>query len=424
MDTNHGAAGDPPDDEIFGPIEDGEEVFEWVDDQDSTDEPGEQAVKPPPRTFRERMAAVRSGGRRLRRSRREIAAAAAALVLACAIGGACTAWFDTVAGAADRADVVSLAINSVVDGDPAASSYNAHDTSATGQYVVEVANNSPDAVTLTSVSVDAGPLMMTSSAWKPVGGSARIPGGGAVKVALTVRLFCPSIFLSQQTGMLATGAGIGGGMSLAFPAVHVQAVDSGGDPRDMVLPTRVGSSAQLADSQLTFRGPSGAPIPEIVSADAGACSQYATDRNSQRSTIGLGADPFPSDVAFDYDKVLSPADHGSFVVGFTVRNTSDQTVTVAARGMTSYGDAPGLRTVWLPASLTLAPGQSAPARLTVSIQDQDCTSILSSDPVLGETMLEVDGDGSSPQPVFIDQTLTGSLRLAGDIIHQEQAACS
>ena len=421
MATNQGAAGDPPDDDVFGPVEDGEEVFEWIDDQDGADEPDERPAKPAARGLRERLAAVRSGGALLRRSRREVAAAAAAIVLAGAVGGACTAWFDNVAGAADRADVVSLAVDSVVDGDPAASSYNAADTSAIGQYVVEVANNSPDAVTMASVNIDAGTLM-TSSAWKPVGGSARIPAGGTAKVALTVRLFCPLVTLSQQTGMFGAAPGTGGGATLAFPALHVQARDSDGDLHDLVLPTRVGNSAQLASGQLSFRSPGGADVPEIISADSGACGQYIADRDNQRAAGGTGAARFPSDVLFGYDKVLSSAS-GSFVLGFTVKNTSDHAVTVTSRGETTYPDDPRMHTDWLPTTLTIQPGQSQPGRLTVHIKD--CTSILTDDPVLGYTMLEVnDAAGDAPEPVFIDQALTGSLRMAGDVVQQEKAACA
>jgi hypothetical protein len=419
MDTNHGAAGDPPDDGVFGPVEDGEEVFEWIDDQDGEQDPA-QAVKPPSPTFRERVAAVRSGGRRLLRSRREITAVAAAIVLACAVGGAATAWFDNVAGAADRADVVSLAVDSVVDGDPAAASYDLATTSAVGQYIVEVANNSPDAVTLDSVAIDAGTLM-TSSAWKPVGSSARIPGGGTAKVALTVKLFCPMVTLSQRTGMFSAVPGIGGGSSLPFPAVEARVRDGNGDVRDLVLPTRVMSSAQLADGQLTFRSPDGLAVPEIVSADAGACSQYVSDTDAQRFT-GAGASRYPSTIALGYDKVLSSGP-GSFVLGFTVKNIGSQTETLAAHPdvVTAVND-DRLRTDWLPASVELGPGVSAPAQLTVHIHD--CTSALTGAPVLDQTTLEVEGtDGDLPAPVFLDQALTGSLRLAADVIQQERAAC-
>src|ERR1041384_3355120 len=62
MDANRHAAGDEPDDEVFGPVEDGEEVFEWIDDTD-TDIGAEQdfeAARQPTPTFRERLAALRA----------------------------------------------------------------------------------------------------------------------------------------------------------------------------------------------------------------------------------------------------------------------------------------------------------------------------------------------------------------------------
>jgi hypothetical protein len=419
MDTNHGAAGDPPDDDVFGPVEDGEEVFEWIDDQDGAQDPGEN-VKPPPATFRVRLAAIRSGGRRLRRSRREITAAATVIVLACAIGGACTAWFDHVAEASDRGDVVSLAVDSVVNGDPAASSYNPGTTSAIGQYILEVANNGPDAVTLASMDVDAGTLM-TSSGWKPVGSSARIAGGATAKVALTVKLFCPMVTLGQRTGMFSAAPGIGGGSSLPFPAVHAQVRDANGDLHDVVLPTRVITSAQLADGQLNFRSPDGLAIPEIVSADAGACSRYVSDTDSQR-TFTATAGRFPGTITIGYDKVVSSGS-GSFVLGFTVKNTGSQTETLTAHpnGVTATND-DRLRTEWLPASVELGPGVSAQVQVTVHIHD--CTSALTGAPVLDQTMLEAqDGTGGAPEPVFVDQALTRSLQLAADVIQQEKAAC-
>jgi hypothetical protein len=422
MDKNHGAVGGPEDDDVFGPIEDGEEVFEWIDDEDGADESGEPKAKQPTLTFRERVAAVRAGGRRLRRSRREITAVAAAMVLACAIGGACTAWFDNVAGAADRAEVVSLAVDSVVDGDPSVASYNSHDSSALGQYVVEIANNGPDAVTLDSVAVDAGTLM-TSTAWKPAGDSPRIPGGGTAKVTLTAKLFCPMVVMAQQTGMFGSTAGTGGGPSLAFPALHVNVRDGDGDLRSLILPTRVTVSSQLPANSglLTFRRP-GEAAPEIVSADAGACDQFTADRTAQRLALGSTA-RFTTDVAFTYDKVRSPATDGVFALGFTVKNTSNHAEILTKRADVAFLDDNQLRTDWLPSPLKLAPGASAPAQLTIDIHN--CTSVLAGSSVLGETMLEVDDlSGSPPQPVFIDQALSGSLRLAADIVQQEKAACA
>lgn len=422
MDRNHGAVGDPEDDDVFGPVEDGEEVFEWIDDEDGTDESDDPKAKQPGLTLRERVAAVRAGGRRLRRSRREITAVAAAVVLACAIGGACTAWFDNVAGAADRAEVVSLAVDSVVNGDPSAASYNSQDSSAVGQYVVEIANNGPDAVTLDSVGVDAGTLM-TSTAWKPVGGSRRIPGGGIAEVTLTAKLFCPMVLMAQQTGMFGATAGTGGGPSLAFPALHVAVRDGDGDLRSLTLPTRVATSTPPSANSglMTFSRPGGAAGPQIVSADAGACSQFTADR-AQRLALG-GTARFTTDVAFTYVKVHSAASDGLFTLDFTVKNTSDHAVTLTKRADVSFLDDNQLRTDWLPSPLKLAPGASAPAQLTIDIHN--CTSVLAGASVLGETMLEVDDlNGSPPQPVFIDQALSGSLRLAADIVQQEKAACS
>lgn len=420
MDTNR----DPSDDDVFGPIEDGEEVFEWIDEEDAEQEPGDQRARQV-LTFRERLAALRSGGRRLRRSRRELAAAAAAIVLACAVGGGCTAWFDNVAGAADRAAVVWLAVDSVVDGDPAASSYNAAGTSAVGQYVVEIANNGPDAVSLDSVSVDAGTLMMSSTGWKPLGATARIPGGGTAKVALTVKLFCPSVVLGQQTGMFGVVGGIGGGPALAFPAVHARVRDADGDLRDLTLPTRVTASSQPSSGtgQSTFNRPDGTPIPQIVSADGGACAQYAADRTAQRMVAIGNAARFPTAIEFGYDKVLNADPGGAFTLGFTVKNTTAHPETLSTRSDAAYLVDSQLRTDWRPAIIKLDPGGTAKATLTVSIQN--CTSVLAGAPILGETMLEetdTTGSGTS-QPVFIDQALTGSLRLAGDLVQQEKAVC-
>ena len=63
--------------------------------------------------------------------RRKVAAAGASVVLAAAVGAAGTAWFDGVAGAADRAAVVSMAVDSVVNGDPAVGAYVAAHTTGT-----------------------------------------------------------------------------------------------------------------------------------------------------------------------------------------------------------------------------------------------------------------------------------------------------
>ena len=106
-----------------------------------------------------------------------------------------------------------------------------------------------------------------------------------------------------------------------------------------------------------------------------------------------------------------------------MKNTGPQTETLTAHtnGAIAAND-DRLRTEWLPASVELGPGVSAQIQVTVHIHD--CTSALTGAPVLDQTMLEAqDGDGGVPEPVFVDQALTRSLRLAADVIQQEKAAC-
>ena len=88
------------------------------------------------------------------------------------------------------------------------------------------------------MAVNAG-TMMTSTGWKPVSGSAKVPAGGIAKVALTAKLFCPMVVLSAQNGIFGVSEGIGGGLSPAFPPLAVQVRDSDGDLRAMTLQTRV-----------------------------------------------------------------------------------------------------------------------------------------------------------------------------------------
>ena len=415
MDANHGAD-DQPDDDVFGPVEDGEEVFEWIDDAD--DESGVPADKPPTPTFRERMAQARAGASRLRRSRRRVGAAAAVVVLAVGLGGGFTAWFDNVAGAADRAGEIALAVDSVVDGDPAAAKYDSVKTSATGDYVVEIANNSPEAVTVTSVGLDGG-SRMSSTGWRPVGASARIAGGGTGKVVLNVRMFCPMVMgaynISARDGVL----------SIPFPALNIRVRGADGDDRDLVLPTRttVGSQGGSQGGGLTFLQSDGQATPQVVSADAGACTQWLTDRMDQLRQQPTDIQIRPrTGVMFDYDKLVSPAANSTFTLGFHVRNTSDHPLTVATRNNPDFPDDSRTHTDWQPSRLQLAPGQSLSAQLTVHIND--CGGSSSGPPILGLTSLEVDDPrNNSTLPVYLDQAMTGSLRLASDLAQQMKVVC-
>jgi hypothetical protein len=433
MDANPHAVGEEPDDDIFGPVEDGEEVFEWVDDGEA-DQDSAAAAQPPP-SLRERMAALRATGARLRRSRRGIAAVAASVVLAAAVGAACTAWFDGVAGAADRAAVVSLAVDSVVDGDPAAQKYDAAHTSATAEYVVEIANNSPEAVTLASVGFDAGTLM-AGTGWQPVGGSPRIPGGGTAAVALSVRMFCPMMMVMGVQGGSFGVAGRGGnGASMPFPALDVTVRDGNGDERRLALPTHVTVASLLRgeSGDLTFVGSGVEPTPQIVTADAGACAPWEADRErqvTQRELTALpGADPerLTGGLTFTYDKVLSQAGD-TFTMGIDVRDTTDHALTLSTRSDANYLQNPALRTEWLPANQAIGAGQTQQVRLTVTIRN--CREVQNGDisqtgvPALAQALLEVDDPVTDENfPVYPDQLMNGSLRMARDAAQEIKAAC-
>ncbi|WP_344661081.1 hypothetical protein, partial [Catenulispora subtropica] len=394
------------------------------------------AGRPRPPSLREREAAVRAFGAGLRRSRRRIAAVAASLVLAAAVAAAATAWFDGVAGAADRAAVVSLSVDSVVDGDPAVAKYDAAHMSATAEYVVELANNSPDAVTLASVGFDAGTLM-ASTGWKPVGGSPRIPGGATAEVTLSVRLFCPMMVVGVQTGSFGVAArGGNGASSMPFPALDVVVRDGAGDERSLTLPTHVTVPSLLrGDSgDLTFVGSGLEPIPQVVTADAGACAQWEADRERQLLQRELATPPdtdperTTGGLAFTYDKPLSQSG-STFTLGVNVRNTTTHALTLTTRSDAGSLQNPAVRTEWQPTDLTIAAGQTQQVRLTVTVRE--CRELQNGDvgrggvPGLAEALLEVDDPGAGVTfPVYPDQLMTGSLRMARDTAQEIKAACA
>ncbi|MFD0631162.1 hypothetical protein ACFQ9X_05465 [Catenulispora yoronensis] len=357
--------------------------------------------------LRDRVLALRAGAARLRGARRRIGAVAVSLLLAAAIGAACTAWFDGVAGAADRAAVVALAVDSVVDGDPAAARYDAANTSATAQYVVELANNSPTAVTVASVGFDAGTLM-SSTGWKPAaGGSPRIAAGATARITLTVRLFCPMVVMGVQTGNFgAGGRGVNGSSAMPFPALDVKVLDGNGDERTVTLATRITVDSLLhgENGSLTFLGSGFEPTPQIVTADAGACSQWETDREQQVRERDL-ADPAQNDpergsagLVLTYDKVVTPAANKSFTLAVDVRNTTQNPLTLSTRVDAGYIQDPALHTTWLPARLDIAPGQTEQVRLTVEVRD--CGSVQAglggriNVATLAEALLQVDDPAS------------------------------
>lgn len=429
MYANAHAAGDEPEEEVFGPVEDGEEVFEWIDDTDTDAGDGLEsaAAEQPGPSFRDRMAALRAGGRRLRHSRREIAAVTAAIVLACAIGGGFTAWFDRVADAADRAGVVALTVDSVVDGDPKAAAYDAKQTSATGEYVVEIANNGPEPVTLTSVAFDAG-FLGASTGWKPVGSPAPIPGGGTGEVipgggigkaVLTVRLFCPMV-VRVTSGYY----GSSDATPITFPALHVGVRDGKGEAREVVLPTRVAVSTQphAETKGLTFLNGENVPAPQIVSADASVCGQWEIDREALLTPDpSRGEDRQSGGLTFSYSGLTQPLKDRSFTAGITVRNTTDHALKLRTHSE-PFIQSPEINTTWTPAQLDLEARQSYSAELKITVPD--CGSWMSDPSLFGMTMLRVEDPTTGiTTPLNPDRLLTGSVRLANDIARQMTVAC-
>lgn len=448
MDGKPHAVGEDPDDEVFGPVEEGEEVFEWIDDLEAEEDPALAGVPEPAPSLRERLAAMRAAAVRLRAARRKVGAVAASVILAAAVGAAGTAWFDGVAGAADRAAEVWLAVDSVVDGDPAAAKYDAGTTSATAEYVVELANNSPAAVTLDSIGFDAGSLM-ASTAWRPLGGGKRIAAGATAEVALTVRMFCPMVVLGVQSAGF--GGRGGGSASMPFPALDVRVYDGDGDQHTVTLATRVSVSSLLhgQTGETTFLGSGVEPTPQIVTAGAGACAPWEAERELEQtrqdsvdggSGSGLdGGSDSGSDggsdngrgsagLTFAYDKVVG-RNSGSFTVGVDVHNTGEHVLTMKTRGDAGFLEDSALRTDWQPSSLDIGPGQTQQIRLTVTISDCAGAQYARSNgragiPAFAEALLEVDDpDTGTSLPVSPQQLMTGSLRLAGDAAREIKAVC-
>ncbi|NUR61890.1 MAG: hypothetical protein HOV87_25005, partial [Catenulispora sp.] len=339
-------------------------------------------------------------------------------------------------GAADRSAVVALAVDSVVDGDPAAAKYDASNTSATAEYVVELANNSPAAVTVDSVGFDAGSLMATT-AWRPLGAGKRIPAGATAKIALTVRMFCPMVVMGVASGGFGFAAGRGGAgpASMPFPALDVRVFDGAGDQRAVTLATRVTVSSLLRGQagEPTFLGSGVEPTPQIVTAGAGACAPWEAERERQQTqrdqtVAGSDVDQRSGGMTFAYDKVVGRSQN-AFTVAVDVHNTSQRTLTLKSRPDAGFLQDPAVRTEWLPSSVDVGPGRTEQVRLKVTIAD--CTMAQGSRssgradiPAFAESLLEVDDpDDGWSLPVSPEQLMTGSLHLAGDAAQEIKAVC-
>lgn len=435
----HGGAGDGPgggrdgSGEAFFELDaDGEDVYEWFDeDPDDPSAPGSPRGPRPP--LRERLAegvaALRGEARAVRR---RAAGAGLAVLLVAGASVGFTAWYDAVAAAADRADVVALAVDSVVNDDPSTASMDLSGRSATVSYVVELANNGQDPVSVRNVEADGGTLMGTLG-WKPVG-SATVPAGGTADVRLTMHVDCT---VAMFGGLLSLGERAA---SMPFPDLDVTVLTRSGDQRAIRLSTK---QAVIPDRESSDLGALPSVSPRVVMADAGPCQTQLETRNLTENQAGSGLIlPDPNAVGgpittMTYAGIDLAADPSSktFSVKFHVvaKQTpgTDVPVTIssplAQDGITEQAGAYTL--TMLPKTVTVPNGGTADFDVRVQVVDCGATSS-GMFPDAGQMqILAVQNDpslGRTP-PTALNQELgslvANSVGLALDEIAQDTAAC-
>jgi hypothetical protein len=411
--------------------DDGEEVYEWVGDDDA----GSDRDRRPRVSVREALTRLRTARPGIRR-RAVTALATAALVAGAAVGG--TAWFDAVARGADEAAVVNVALDAVIDGDPALAEIDTHTAKGSVQYVLEVANNGPDAVTMVDFEIDAG-SMMTSTGWQPVG-SPRIPPGGTGKAAVTVDLDCGILLFGQAVSSGSLGSGF------SFPDVALSVRTGDDTVRTVTLTSRqhVPGDARVR----AIDGQSPAEAPQITMTDLSSCDTALSAQARERqkdSAAALDSTPAPTpnptpatpapgtQVTIAYTGVKQAATQASqdYVLGFRAHNTAGTEITMATSNNGSTYT--GLVTTMAPESATIAPGGYAD--FTVSVQITTCHDGLGEDSVtqLSVSTTPYKGSASTTNP-FAPQSgqqfgplshfLTGSnVQIALDELAQRKAAC-
>lgn len=409
--------------------DDEELVYEWVAD----DDPGSRAEGAERGTitragFRETVLRLRAEWPRLRRLG-AITLAVAVLTTAASVGA--TAWFDTVARGADEATVTDLALDAVVDGDPALAKFDVDTTRGTTQFVLEVANNGPAAVTLVGLSVDAGTLM-TSTAWQPIG-SPLIGSGATGDATLTVDVDCRLLMLGQ-----AISSNSAGPTAFSFPDVHASVRTRDGELRKVTLSAR---KRTPPDSLNHANDLSGVDLPQttmtsvIDMTSVSECGSVLTQQQQKLSDSGrfpgtVSVPPVerdPDQIAVTYTGVQKSATPSSpeYVLGFRAHNPT-------AVPMTTFSD-PGKTGVpsndlvtMTPSRSTIPSGGDADFTLTVKIatchdglNDQDATQYFVS------TAPESDGStAGGPQFGALSHFMTGTgVQIALDELAQRKAAC-
>jgi hypothetical protein len=411
--------------------DDGEEVYEWVDDDaDLATDTGGAAARiarePLRETLGEAIRQARTQWRTIRR-RAVLGLVTAVLTGATAVGG--TAWFDVVARAADDAETVNLALDAVVDGDPALAKFDTQSTHGSVQYVLELANNGPAAITVTEVSVDAGTLM-TSTGWQPVG-SPLIAAGATGKAALTVNLDCTLLSIGQSIN-----SGSQSPFNFNFPDVRVSILTANGAARQVTLRSRQPVGLDAGSVRTTDQG--GGEAPQTTMIEFGQCLTVLEQRiGADPRFAGPGSDFNPSYarsanqvITVAYLGVKTPATQKSpeYVLGFREHNSAAVAMTSLA-DPGGIGEAPGGHVTMSPAKNTIPPGGDA--YFTITVQLRTCHDDFGSE---GTTQLFMSAipapdvsSASRPgqeQLGSLSDFLTGSgLQLTLDELAQRKAAC-
>lgn len=431
--SGHGGDDDDRDDSYFLLDDDPADVYEWID-EDSDDPDAAGAPRGPRRPLREWLAdGVASARAEVRQVRRRAVGAGLAVLLVAGGSVGFTAWYDAVAGAADRADVVALTVDSVVNADPATASLDSSGTSATVSYVVELANNGQDPVDLRDVKADGGTLI-GSKAWKAVG-SSTIAAGGTAQVELTMRVDCT---IAMFGGLLSVGDG---NPTMPFPDLDVTVLTRSGDVRSARLSTKQDVNPDRAASDL---GALPAVSPRVVMADTGPCQTQLETRNLAESQVEAGLimpdQSIPGSgpiISLTYEGMAQNADSRgkTFLARFHVvaKDTPGTNVPVTISGpfaQDGITEEAGAYTLTMsPKTVSVPNGGAGDFSVAVHVMDCQATSA-GMFPDAGQLqILAVQDDpalGRTPSTVLNQElgSLVGNtVRLALDEIAQDTAAC-